>query len=227
MMHYLKSGSLLLLLFLAACGSPYRKLKPMEADSLQVLEPFRFQPQFNDGATILYRCHVDGRFLLKKFHLSGILLFRDMPDGGRNTRAVFTNEMGASLFDFGWKINANGRDSFQVYSIVEQLNKPALIKTLRKDLELMLVRDLNDVKLFSGNGNFYYRSKLENGYAYYILDGRTKALNRIEIAGKKRVASIFQIGKGRDDDFADSLSFVHNKAHFSINAKRIHNAGTE
>ena len=60
-----------------------------------------------------------------------------MPDS--STRIVFTNEMGFSFFDFGFPQDSG----FMVYHIVPQMNKPALIKTLRKDFELIMFRNMD------------------------------------------------------------------------------------
>src|SRR3982750_2379721 len=68
-------------------------------------------------------------------HISGLLLIKYMPDS--STRIVFTNEMGLSFFDFGF----SGDTGFTVYHIVQQMNKPALIKTLRKDFALILFKN--------------------------------------------------------------------------------------
>ena len=59
-------------------------------------------------------------------HISGLLLIKTMPDS--SIRIVFSNEMGFSFFDFGF-FTGNG---FKVYHIIPQMNKKAVIKTLRK-----------------------------------------------------------------------------------------------
>lgn len=60
-----------------------------------------------------------------------------MPDS--TTRVVFQNEMGFTFFDFEW----SKTDSFQVNKVIDQLNKPALIKVLEKDMNLLLMKNIN------------------------------------------------------------------------------------
>ena len=172
----------------------------------------RFKPAF---AKELYRCVVDGRLLFKKFHLSGLLLFKTFEDG--STRAVFQNEMGISFFDFKW----DAQDSFRVVSIMPQLDKPALVKTLRKDMNLILMKDLNErtEQTFSHPGGTYHRFTLDKGVAYYIVEAG--ALKRIENAGKQKVITITVGPKPALKAMPGTLFFLHHKAHFTIDLKKI------
>jgi hypothetical protein len=96
----------------------------------------KFKPDFRHEE---YKTSVD---VIGK-HISGLLLIKYMPDS--STRIVFTNEMGLSFFDFGFL-----RDSgFAVYHIVPQMNKAALIKTLRKDFELIMFRNMDEHKSYN------------------------------------------------------------------------------
>lgn len=52
------------------------------------------------------------------------------------TRVAFQTKMGITYFDFGWD-NVN---QFTVHQIMDQMNKPALIKTLKKDFELLCLK---------------------------------------------------------------------------------------
>jgi hypothetical protein len=138
-----------------------------------------------------------------------------MPDKG--TRVVFQNEMGFAFFDFEWTAN----DSFSVKQIIPQLNKPAVVKTLRKDLELLLLRNLDKSTetTFTDGTNIYERFTLSKGYAYYIENG--KELLRIENVGKKKVMSIAVGGDARKTTLTDSIFIKHYKAHFTIDLKKI------
>src|SRR5215217_2944454 len=156
MMRCSKYVSLLILVLFTACGNPYKHLQQSDTKQASVL---RFRPVITKE---VYRCIVDGRVLFKKFHLSGILLFKTFEDG--STRAVFQNEMGFSFFDFKW----DERDSFQVMSIMPQLDKPALIKLLQKDMNLVLMKNLDAATetVFTQQDETYNRFTLEKGYAY-------------------------------------------------------------
>jgi hypothetical protein len=209
MMHCLRLSSLLGLLLLAACAAPYKDLQQVSNTPHSAL---RYKPVFDK---VLYRCVVDGRVVLKKFHLSGLLLFKTMDDG--STRAVFQNEMGFSFFDFEWDKN----DSFKVNSIIPQLDKPALIRTLQKDMNLLLMKGLmasTETALRQGD-EMYYRFTLDKGVAYYITT--QDKLTSIENAGKSKVITIALGEKPADTAMPGSVLFTHHKANFTIQLNKI------
>lgn len=209
-MHYLRLSSIFLLLFLS-CSAPFKKL----GFQLQpASSAFIYKPEFKKA---LYRCIVDGRYLFKKFHLSGLLIFKSFENG--STRVVFQNEMGFSFFDFEWDKN----DSFRVNSIIPQLNKTAVIKTLRKDFQLLLMKDLNksSEKTALENGKQINRFELEKGFAYFIarkLEAGNPGymLSEIEVAGKTKITSMQLYGKKSENDLPDSVLINHHKANFTI-----------
>src|SRR5436305_5006041 len=73
-------------------------------------------------------------------HISGLLLIKYIADS--STRIVFTSEVGLGFFDFGFQ----GDTGFTVYHIVPQMNKAALIKTLRKDFGLIMFKNMDKTK---------------------------------------------------------------------------------
>jgi hypothetical protein len=177
------------------------------------LSALRYRPVFEKE---LYRCVVDGHFFLKKFHLSGLLLFKQMPD--QSTRIVFQNEMGFTFFDFQW----SAQDHFTVRQIMPQLNKPMLIKLLQKDLSLLLLKGLNTASeaVFVQYRQYYHRFTLERGYAYYVTD--SLGLARIDNVGKrKRVTGVFLTGRNEPNQLADTIFLKHYKAHFTIQLTKI------
>lgn len=138
-----------------------------------------------------------------------------MEDGA--TRAVFQNEMGFTFFDFGWDVN----DSFQVNQIIPQLDKPALIKTLRKDLNLLLMKNLDTAseQIFAFQGALLHRFQLSKGIAYYVEE--KEHIKRIENWGKRKVTTILLSGNDRPGSMPDSVLFQHHKANFTIQLHRI------
>ncbi len=208
MMRSLKLVSLICLLALTACNSNYSHLRSGGSS----VSAMRFKPVFTKE---LYRCVVDGKVLLKKFHLSGLLLFKTFDDG--STRAVFQNELGISFFDFKW----DAADHFEVVSILPQLDKPALVKTLRKDMNLLLMKRLNTFseKAFNKNDESYSQFTLGKGVVYYI--SKEGQLQRIENAGKSKVITISVGPKTTAQSMPDSVFFRHHKAHFTIDLKKI------
>src|ERR1700712_4842391 len=110
------------IIFLSACASQYKGLRDTQGDINCVQ---KFKPVF---VSALYNTQVN---VIGK-HLSGLLLIKTMPDN--SIRMVFSNEMGFKFFDFGF--GADGK--FTVFSIIKQMNKKAVIKTLQKDFELVM-----------------------------------------------------------------------------------------
>lgn len=200
-----------LLLIASGCKAPYKHLQPVSAFPKSILQ---HKPVFD---RTLYRCVVDGRFLFKKFHLSGLLFFKTMENG--TVRAVFQNEMGFSFFDFEW----DSRDSFQVNQIIEQLDRPAVVKILQKDLSLLLMRGLNEYSettFIERDSTLYYRFSLDKGYAYYLLKGQE--LERIENAGKRKTVIRIDLGKREQQNaMPDSVFIDHYKANFTIQLQKI------
>lgn len=205
-------SSFLFLLFFG-CASPYRHLKYEWNDQVNYpVGSLTFQRE-------LYRCTVDGKFLFKKFHLSGILFFKKRED--TSTRIIFQNEMGYSFFDFKW----SKQNEFSVVSIIDQLNKPAVIKILRKDFDMFLVNlNATDKTIYRNSitGKRYYAWKLVNGLVFYITDEQ-RDIESIQNWGKhKKVTEISIAPSGNLLMLPDSIFIKHYQAHFTINLTKIH-----
>lgn len=207
MKRFLKLSSLLIVIF-SSCASPYKNLQPVaHTEIAQQLKP----PVFNKA---LYRCVVDGGYLFKKFHLSGLLLFKTFENG--TIRAVFQNEMGYTFFDFEWD-----KGNFKVDQIIQQLDKPAVIKTLKKDFELLLrigIKEGAD-QLYKKKDETYHRFTLEKGYAYYIF--KNNKLERIENAGQKNKVITINVSNALDDELPQNIRYIHHKAKFTIELNKI------
>jgi hypothetical protein len=111
------------LLFLAGCASAYKDLQPVEGTASCLN---KFIPSFT---TNWYTAKVD----VEGRHISGLLLVKTMADS--STRIVFTNEAGIKFLDVGFNKN-----EFEVFSIMKALDKKAVVNTLEKDFELMLLK---------------------------------------------------------------------------------------
>lgn len=175
-----------------------------------------FEPVFDK---VLYNCVVDGRTPLgKKFHLSGLLFFKQLEDS--STRVVFQNQMGISYFDFGW----SKEDSFTVYSIMSQMDKPALIKTLKKDFELLLFKNL--AQQYSGiyqmpadPGKDYLRFELAKGFVYYIYD--QQKMVGIENADQRKKVIVMKMPATSINSLPTSIQIKHLRANFSIQLEQL------
>lgn len=203
MRYFLLSSSLFILL---SCNTAYKNLQKTTGD-VSVLQ--KFKPV---APVALYNTQVD---VIGK-HLSGLLLIKKMPDS--STRLVFTNEIGFSFFDFGF--GADG--SFKVYAILKQMNRKAVIKTLRKDFDLVLMRGLDTGKVVirKNDSLTYYVFKQTKGYNTYITNNTGTELVRMERSSKRKPV-VQAIMKNYVDGVPDTIGITHKTFNFSIGLKRI------
>lgn len=194
-----------------SCSSPYKGLQQQEMG----VSAYRFKPDVNK---VIYRAIVDGRFVFKQFHLSGLLIIKQLESG--TIRAVYQNELGPTLFDFEW----NEQYDFEVKQIMEQLDKEAVIKTLRKDIEMLLMiglKENSEILLTSGRGKKQFnRFNIEGGYVYYISnDGE---LSQIENANnRKRIVTVNIHDKEADSVMPEKVFIEHHKANFTISLTKL------
>jgi hypothetical protein len=197
------------------CGS--RSTQLLTTSEMQAASVAQVQPKFEK---VLYRCTIDGRLVLKKFHLSGILYLKMMD--GEHTRVVFQGEMGNTFFDFGWGEN----DSFQVYSIIDQMNKPGLIKTLRKDFEMLLgkgvVRSGAAYSMSQGPCLQFRLLAADDTTAYvrYYLN-RQDELIKIENGDAKRQVVEMTVAPSPVRTLPSLLTIDHKRAGFTIQLNQI------
>jgi len=207
------SASLLLLL-LSCNRQAYRDLEKIQP--AQPLSSVTLKPRLDKA---LYRCVVDGKFAFKKFHLSGILYLKHLGEEG--DRVVFQSEMGNTFFDFGW----DNKDSFRVYHIIDQMNKPALIKTLRKDFELLLVKGLSaqpeSVYQAAKDTATYTRFNLARGFVYYITNGDSKLAGIDNADEKRKVITMRFLPPSPLQQLPETINIRHLRAHFTIDLKKI------
>lgn len=217
-MRYFLFVSILLGSLSACSPRPYRGLQRQQQ---QALDAGKLKPVFDK---VLYRGVIDGKKWLKKFHFSGLLYIRNFPDS--STRVVFQGEMGATFFDFGW----DARDSFTVFQIMPQMDKQPLIRLLRKDFELLLVKGAvrgNSEAVYKAQESqeWYTRFPLSRGFVQYISPGPQPVFHdllRIENADDKRKVIIMQLKQDTGSTVMPAHIFIrHLRAGFSIDLKKI------
>ena len=202
-MRYLLLSSFLLFL---ACSPAYKQMQVATGD-VNSLE--NFKPKFT---VALYSTQVD----VAGNHLSGLLLIKKMPDS--STRMVFSNEIGFKFFDFEFSKDGN----FKIYSIISKMNKKSVIKTLRKDFELVLMDHLDNTKVFVRKENdlLYYIYPQIRGYNYYITDSSGNELIRAERASKKKTV-VEAIMQNYINGIPDTIGISHKTFNFTIGLKRL------
>lgn len=194
------------LLFFVGCAAVHKQMQPVNAD-ISKLQKFR--PAFT---VALYNTKVD----VVGNHLSGLLLIKKMPDS--SLRMVFSNEMGFKFFDFEFSADGN----FKVYSIVKQMNKRSVLKTLRKDFELILMDRLDSSTASTriNNGLLYHIFPQSKGFNYYITDSTGHELVRLERASKRKTV-VEAIMQNYINGIPDTIGISHKTFDFTIGLKRI------
>jgi hypothetical protein len=189
-----------------ACSPLYKKLHRVAGDPSCIQQ---FRPVF---PSVLYSTQVDvaGR------HLSGLLLIKTMPDS--SIRVVFSSAFGPKFFDFEFPADTG----FQVRFIIPQLDKKAVVKTLRKDFELILFRGTHSTRAYVlGSENYhYYAFPQPSGTNYYLTDTSCKYLIRAEKASQSKVISQ-AVMKDYQGGVPDSIGISHNNFNFTIGLKRL------
>ena len=203
-MRYLLLSSCLFIL--TGCSSVYKNLQPATGD-INSIEKFR--PDFKSA---LYKAEID----VITHHLSGLLLIKTLPDS--SIRMVFSNEMGIKFFDFEFRPSGG----FKVFYIVEQMNKKPVIKTLKKDFELILLPDKNEKAAYlrKDGHSFYYIFPKQKGSFCYItnVDGTEMTTMGISSPHKPIVKAIM---KNYINGIPDTIGISHKNFTFNIGLKRI------
>jgi hypothetical protein len=202
-MRFLLLSSFVCVMF--ACKSAYKTLQPISVESGNCVQSF--QPHFTRN---LYKAQID----VVGNHLSGLLLIKQMPDS--STRLLFTTETGVKFFDFEMAADGN----FKVHYIMKKMDKKAVIKTLRKDFELVLMKNLKGQKTFTKDSLLYHRFIAGNDYKYYVTDTNCTELIRIEKASARKLYATI-IMKNYVQGVPDTIGITHHNFEFNIGLKLI------
>lgn len=207
-----KSTTRFLIFLSLACLSfscnQYRHMQKISSDDSCIQ---KLKPEFYH---VIYKTSVD---VIGK-HISGLLVVKRMPDS--STRVVFTNEMGFSYFDFGFPPDSG----FKVYLIMPLMNKEGLVRTLRKDFELLFFRNMDSSKSYAlkDSGQIYHAYPQTEGVNYYITDSNCRHLIKMQRASTTKPVMEAIIFENSRDVSPDSISIRHfNISHFSITLKQI------
>jgi hypothetical protein len=148
-------------------------------------------------------------------HFSGLLLFKKMDDS--SMRIVFTNEMGFKFFDFGF----DSSGGFTKYYVMAKMDKKAVVKTLRKDFEMLLMRyDFSEAAVLERDGRQYVKVPLQKGAVYYITTMDCRKLEKVENGSKRKpVVDIWM--KDYHEGIPDSIDIEHRKFKFNISSQRV------
>jgi hypothetical protein len=203
MRYFLLSSCIFILI---SCSPAYTKMQAATGNAATLA---KFKPNF---AVTLYNTKVD----VVGNHLSGLLIIKKMPDS--STRMVFSNEIGFKFFDFEFAPNGD----FKVYSIIKQMNKKSVLKTLKKDFELILMENIEnkEATVRTKDGLLYYIFPQQKGYNFYITDSTGDNLVRMERASKRKTVVEAKMNN-YVNGIPDTINISHKTFNFTIGLKRI------
>ncbi len=207
-MRFLLFISICMLAAYSSCSPAYQGLQRAKGKNGCIAS---FKPVFSRA---LYNTNVN---VVGK-HLSGLLIIKTMPDS--SVRMVFSNEAGFKFFDFGFK-----KDDFTVYYIFDQMNKKPVIKTLRKDFELVLMTHLQspDSYFLKNDDGYYHSFRDGKDYYHYVTDASCRELLRMERAGRRKKV-MEAVMQDYHQGIPDTIGIKHINFSFTIELKRIHDA---
>jgi hypothetical protein len=197
-----------LLILLSACGSAYKHLQKSNGSAACIPG---LAPQIT---TTLYRAQID----VTGHYLSGLLIIKQLPDS--SVRLLFTNEAGFKFFDFGFPPSGN----MIVHHITDKMNKKAVIKTLRKDFQLLLMNRLDEATYLSKTDGThpYHIYKQGKDHYYYKTTANCDSLLSMERGSKRKKIVDIQF-TGLQKSLPDSVFIKHNNFAFNITLKQINN----
>ncbi|MCC6463033.1 MAG: hypothetical protein IT260_21365 [Saprospiraceae bacterium] len=197
----------LVILALPACHSPYEALAP--APGIPVGQVLDMQPRF--GAR-LYKTEVD---VVGK-HLSGLLLFKTMPDSSK--RVVFTSETGPTLFDFSFAKDG----AFEVKYCLKALRRKSVLRTLRQDFELLLLENPGQAgpAVLRDSSQLYFPFRNGKDTNYFRTDLAAHRLLGMEKAGRRKQKVQIDISPTAAG-LPDSVRIEHRNFTFAIRMKTL------
>jgi len=204
----LLSSALLLLLSSCTLGH-YGRLKEGPA-SISIPKPI-----FGDNfSSFLFKTNIS----IYGNDVSGLLVTKQMEP--KDYRIIFTTELGMKLFDFEFKDT-----SFTLHYCVPQFNRPKLIKTIKEDIEILLMNNLEGKtyeRLIQGGGDRYVKPydivkvKSDNMYNYYYMDPfNGEQLTKIE-QSNKRVKKVEFLLNDYKDGFPNNIIIKHHNIKLKI-----------
>lgn len=196
---------MLLPVMLTGCTSMYKGLQRTTGEPSCITQ---FRPRF---VNTLYSAQVD----VLSHHLSGLLFFKQMPDS--SLRVVFANEMGFKFFDFEF-----ARDGgFVKHYMMPKMDKKPVVKALRNDFELVLIRaGLGDAYVLQDSSYRYVAVPTPKGNNYYITDTACTRLERIEKSSRRKpVVKVWM--HDYKEGVPDTIRIQHQNFKFNISLQRV------
>jgi hypothetical protein len=196
------------LIVCASCASDYKLLQPSTGDPSCWK---KLAPQYLQ--TSWYHASVD----VVGFHVSGLLLVKNMPDS--SYRVVFTNEAGVTFFDFGF----SNIGDFTVHHVIRQMDKRPVIQTLRQDFALILGIPFRSqaYKTWSHGEEVYYGVSQKKETAYFITNKECASLHRLELGSARKQKVVVHVS-GDGYPTPEKIDLSHKTFDMQIKLTRFH-----
>ncbi len=204
--------SLIIILLLSSCSISFHgNLQKIEKRQLNSGE---LKSVFNDGFNkVLFKARIQ----LYNKYFSGLLFIKSIENN--TIRIVFVTEIGIKIFEFEFINN-----DFNVHYCLEMFNKKAILKTLEKDIKLLLMNNLvnEKVKIFEDkkSKNKVYKLKKNGKSNYYFIDKETGNLIKIENSSGIFRKVIIELNDYKDG-FPNKINIVHPGIKLNIQLKLI------
>jgi len=204
--------SLIIILLLSSCSISFHgNLHKIEKRQLNTGE---LKSVFNDGFNkVLFKTRIQ----LYNKYFSGLLFIKSIGDNTK--RIVFVTEIGIKIFEFEFINN-----DFNVHSCLETFNKKVILKTLEKDIKLLLMINLAEkkVKIFEAkkSKNKVYKLKENCQSNYYFIDKETGNLLKIENSSGIFRKVIIELNDYKEG-FPNKINIVHPGIKLNIQLKLI------
>jgi len=186
-------------------GCSYRYTNFLDFQDKKVLKPV-----FCGSQSYLFSTNI--KLFNKNF--SGLLIIKQMPDS--IYRAVFTTEIGLTLFDIEIR-----KDTSIIHSQFEQFNKSAIIKTIDNDLRLLLMNDINysNTEIYKDKNKHsvykFHKNKFKN---YYYVDNNENYI--YQIIKKKNIFDKVIVNLcNYSNNLPQEIYIKHRKFRLKINLK--------
>ena len=187
-----------IVILLAGCKlGHYAKLKEMPEPDTSAFKSI-YGENFN---SFLYKTNI--RAYGKDF--SGLLVTKQMQP--KDYRVIFTTELGMKLFDFEFKDT-----SFTLHYCVPQFNRPVLLTTIQKDIEILLMNNLDGKPIahYSDEKNTYdiRQIQFKDHFNYYYRGKASHHIEKIEHSRNGTIKTIFTL-KDYNADLPGNIVIKH------------------
>ena len=202
----------IILLFCGCSISFHGNLQRIEKRQLNTGE---LKSVFNNGFNkVLFKTQIQ----LYNKYFSGLLFIKSIEDNTK--RIVFVTEVGIKIFEFEFR-----DEHLEVYHCLEMFNKKSILKTLEKDINLLLMNDLSadKVNIFKSkkSGHKVYKLKKNNqNNNYYYIDTESGNLIKIENSSAIFRKVIIELNDYKDG-FPNKINIVHPGIKLNIQLKLI------